>query len=92
MGVSIFDRLVSKETGEKERKPIHPTPYRRMFSELDMTGGELKEGYPEESKTVDAFIRVLKEASRARYKEAINGELRPMKAEAKPAALFIRFP
>ncbi len=83
MGVSIFDRLVSKETGEKERKPIHPTPYRRMFSELDMTGGELKEGYPEESKTVDAFIRVLKEASRARYKEAINGELRPMKAEAR---------
>ena len=83
MEVSIFDRFVSKEMGEKERKPFHPTPYRRMFSELDMTGSELKEQYPEDSKTVEAFIWALKEACRARYKQATNGELQPMKAEAR---------
>ena len=47
MGVSIFDRFVSKEAGEQERKVFHPTPYRRMFSELETTGGELKEQYPD---------------------------------------------
>lgn len=83
MRVSIFDRYASKGTGERERTSFSPTPYRRMFSELEKTGGELKERYPEDFKTVDNFIWAMKEASRARYKEALNGEPRPMKAEAR---------
>lgn len=81
MRVSIWDRFVSKEMGEAERKTPPSTPYRRMFSGLEETGGELKAQNPEDGKTVDAFIRTLKEAGRARYQEAINGEMRPMKAE-----------
>lgn len=83
MRVSILDRFVSKEMGEKERKPFSPTPYRRMFSDLEATGEELKEQCPDDGKTVNDFIWSLKEACRARYKEATNGELRPMKAEAR---------
>ena len=83
MGVSIFDRLVSKETGEQERKSFHPTPYRRKFSELELSGAELKERDPHDGKTVDAFVQVLKESYRARYKRALDGEMRPMKAEAR---------
>ncbi len=83
MGVSIFDRLVSKETGEQERKPFHPTPYRRKFSELELSGAELKERDPHDGKTVDAFVQFLKESYRARYKRALDGEMRPMKAEAQ---------
>ena len=83
MGVSIFDRLVSKETGEQERKSFHPTPYRRKFSELELSGAELKERDPHDGKTVDAFVQVLKESYRARYKRALDGEMRPMKAEAQ---------
>lgn len=83
MEVSIFDRFASKETGGQERKQLHSTPYRRMFSELEETVGELREQYPDDSKTVENFMWALKEASRARYKEAVNGEMRPMKAEAR---------
>lgn len=83
MKVSIFDRFVSRETGEQERKVPRPTPYRRMFSELEESGGELMERCPDDRKTVDNFIRAMKEVCRARYKEAINGEQRPMKAEAR---------
>ena len=54
-----------------------------MFSELEETGGELMERNPDDSRTVDSFIRAMKEACRARYKEAVNGEMRPMKAEAR---------
>lgn len=83
MKVSIFDRFVSRETDEQERKVFHPTPYRRVFSELEETGAELMERYPEDSKTVDGFIWALKEACRTRYKTATNGELQPMKAEPR---------
>lgn len=83
MRVSILDRFVSKETGEQAKKSFHPTPYRRMFSELEETGGELKEQYPDDSKTVENFIWALKEICRARYKKAVNGDLQPMKAEAR---------
>ena len=83
MRVSIFERFVSKEAGGQERKAFHPTPYRRMFSELETTGGELKEQYPDDFKTVESFIWALKEACRARYKKAVNGDLQPMKAGAR---------
>lgn len=83
MQVSIFDRLVSKETGGQERKTFHPTPYRRMFSELEASGGDLKELYPDDKKAVDDFIWLLKETCRARYKKALEGEPLPMRAEAQ---------
>ena len=64
--MSIFERFVSKEAGGQERKAFHPTPYRRMFSELETTGGELKEQYPDDFKTVESFIE---------YASTVNGEI-----------------
>lgn len=81
--MSIFNRLTSKETGEPERKIFHPTPYRRMFSELEESGREAKERYPDESRTVEDFVWSLKEVCRARYKKALEGEMLPMKAEMR---------
>lgn len=83
MNVSIFDRFVSKETGEPQRKSSHPTPYRKMFSELEASGAEAKERCPDDRGTIEDFVWALKEASRARYKKALEGEMKPMKAEAK---------
>ncbi len=83
MGVSILDRFVPKEAGEPGIKPFHSTPYRRMLTELEESGNELKEQYPDDSKTVENFIRALKEACRARYKKALDGNVEPMKAEAR---------
>ena len=80
--MSIFDRFVLGDTGEKERKSFSPTPYRRMFSALDAAGKEIKAQYPDDSKTVDDFVWILKEACRIRYKKALDGSMQPMKAEA----------
>ena len=60
--MAIFERFASKETGGQERKNYHPTPYRRMFSELEISGRETKERYPDDSDTVEDFIWALKEA------------------------------
>lgn len=79
--MSIFDRFVSKETDAK--KKFHSTPYRRMFSELEESGQEAKELCPDDAKTVENFVWALKEACRARYKKALDGEMLPMKAEAR---------
>lgn len=54
-----------------------------MFSGLDAAGEEAKAQYPEDSKTVADFIVALKEACKARYKKATDGELQPLKAEAR---------
>ena len=81
--MAFFNRFASKETGGQEKKTYQPTPYRRVFSELETSGGGLKEAYPQDGRMVDAFIRTLKEDCRARYKEATNGEMRPMRAEAR---------
>lgn len=83
MKVSIFDRLISREPGGQERKVFHSIPYRRMFSELDESGGEARERYPGDEKTVEAFVRVLKEACRARHKKALDGVMPPIHAEAR---------
>ena len=83
MSVSIFDRFASKEAGEQKKKTFHPTPYRRMFSELDESGKEAKERYPDDVKTVENFVWAMKEACRDRYKKALEGEMLPMKAEAR---------
>lgn len=80
--MSIFDRLVSQDSGEHEKKPVYPAPSKRMSSELEATGSELKERFPEDRVTIDRFIRTLREDYRARYKKAINGDLQPMRAEA----------
>ena len=81
--MSIFDRLLSKETSEQDKKGPRPTPYRRIFSELDDAAAEAWERYPEDRETVEAFLGELKEACRARYKRALEGERLPMKAEAR---------
>ncbi len=81
----IFDRFVPKEParGEQERAAFHPIPYRKIFSELDTTGEEAKAQYPDDSKTVDEFIRILKESCRDRHKKVLDGEWRPMNAQAR---------
>lgn len=82
MKVSIFDRFVSREAGEQERKSFHPTPYRKMFSLLDAAGREVKARYPDDGKIVDDFIWVLKAACKSRNKKALD-EMQPMRAEAR---------
>lgn len=80
--MSIFDRFVSKEAGDQERKPFHPTPYKKACSELEAAGRGAKAQYPDDSKVLDDFVRALKEACRARYERAAGGDARAAKAEA----------
>ena len=80
--VSIFDRFVSKAAGEPEKKPFSPAPYRRLLSELDETGEDAKEQYPDDSKLVDDFVRILKQTCKTRRKRAPDGGFQPVKAEA----------
>lgn len=80
--MSLFDRFVSKEPGEQKAKSFFPTPYMKRFSELDLSSKEAKSQYPDDSKTIDAFLLSLKDACRARYKKALD-EQEPMKAEAR---------
>lgn len=82
MNMSIFDRFVSKRTGEQERKSFSLTPYRKMFSELEATGRESAEQCPDDSKTVDNFTWVLKDLCRTRYKKALD-DPQPIKAKAQ---------
>ena len=81
--MSIFDRFVSRPTDEPEKKAPSPTPYRKLLSELDETCEDMKAQYPEDSKTVDDFVRLLKEACRARRKKIPGSTLQPTKAEAR---------
>lgn len=83
MKVSFFERFVSKEVVEQEKKPVRPKPYKKLYAELEASAAELKERYPEDSKTVDDFLLSLKKQCKARSKEAENGDLQPMKAEAR---------
>lgn len=81
--MSIFDRFVSKETSDQERKPFHPTPYKKMVSELEAAGRGAKTQYPDDSETLDEFIRVLRESCKARYEKMPGGGVRPARAEAQ---------
>ena len=82
--MSILDRFVSRETGEqKKRKPMFPTPTRILYAELDEAAAEIKEEYPEDSRIVDDFLWILKEACRTRHKQALEGELAPMRASPR---------
>lgn len=79
--MSVFDRFVSKGTGEQERRSFLPTPYSKRFSALDASGREAKAQYPDDSMTVEDFVWALKGECRARYKKALNDPA-PQRAEA----------
>ena len=81
--MSIFDYFAPKATDEQERKPVSPTPYRKLASALDQSGAEAKAQYPDDSKTVDAFVSVLKELCKARCKKTPGAEPQPIKAAAQ---------
>lgn len=83
MKMAIFDRFVSKETSGQTRKSFLPTSTGKMYAELDEAAMEAKTQYPDDVKTVDDFAWALKAACRARRKEALEGDLSPMKAEAR---------
>lgn len=80
--MSIFDYFASKATDEQERKAFSPNPYKKLFSELDAKGEELKAQYPDDGKMVDNFVRALKDAYKARCKKAPDGVPQPLKAKA----------
>lgn len=82
MKVSVFDRFVSRGTGEQERKSFLPTPYMKLFSALEVSGKEAKAQYPDDSATVEDFVWSLKDACRARYKKALNDPA-PLRAEPR---------
>lgn len=79
--MSIFNHSASG--GARGRKPVQSTPYRKRFSMLEVSGREAKERYPDDRDTVEDFVWILKDACRARYKKSLEGDLGPMKAEAK---------
>ncbi|MBD5133074.1 MAG: DUF342 domain-containing protein [Clostridiales bacterium] len=81
--MSIFDYFVSKATDEQERKPFSPTPHKKLFSALDAAGVEAKAQYPDDSETVDDFVKALKDVCKARYKKAPDGDPRPLNAMAQ---------
>ena len=81
--MALFDRFASKETGGQKRKKFPSASSRKFFEELDESAKEAKEQYPGDSKTVEDFSWALKDACRRRRKMSTEGELDPMKAEAR---------
>lgn len=79
--VAFLDRFVSRGTGEAKEKPFS-SPYRRTFSQLEDSGSEAMEQFPEDSKTVEDFIWALKDTYRTRYKKALE-DPQPLPAEAR---------
>lgn len=77
----LFDRFVSRGTGEQKGKPFFSNPYAKLVSELDAVIKKAKEQYQGDSKTIDDFARTLKGLCKSRYGEAAQGQP-PMKAEA----------
>lgn len=78
--MSIFDRFVSREAGEQKKSSFFPA--QKAVSELDAAAAEAKAQYPDDGDTVDSFVRVLTQASKARRKKALEAGQKPMKAEA----------
>lgn len=79
--MSLFDRLVSRGTGEPKGRPFLSSPYTKLVSELDVAIKKAKEQHQGDSKTIDEFARTLKELCKARYSEA-GEDQPPMKAGA----------
>ena len=61
--MSIFDRFISRDAAEPEREPFHPIPYKKRFAELDKSGQEAMERYPEDRKTVEDFLWALQQGA-----------------------------
>ena len=51
--MSIFDRFISRDSNEQEKKAPRPTSCKKVFSELDATSKEAKAQYPDDSKSMD---------------------------------------
>lgn len=81
--MSVFDRFLPKEAAGQKRKPFFSTPYSKVSSELDAAGAEAKAQWPDDSKLVENFVWDLRAACRDRHKKALDGDLGPMKAEAR---------
>lgn len=81
--MSIFDRLVQKETSKPKSDASASVSRREASSLLDTAAKEAKEIYPEDCKTVSAFATALKAEFRARRKASLEGTMEPMKAEAQ---------
>ena len=77
----LFDRFVSRGTGEQKGKPFLSNPYAKLVSELDAVIKKAKEQYQGDGKSLDDFARTLKGLCKSRYGEAAQGQP-PMKAEA----------
>lgn len=80
--MSVFDRLFSKETENKKEKPFQAMSGMKRGLALDNSAAEVKEQYPEDSSTIDNFVREIKAASRARRKISLEGLTEPKNAEA----------
>lgn len=81
--MSIFDYFVSKPVNEQERKSFSPTPYKKLFSELDATGESVKAQCPDDKEIVDNFVGSLKKAYKTRCKRAPDSDPQPLKTEAR---------
>ncbi len=80
--MSLFDRLISRGTGEQKGKPFLSNPHTKLVSELDSAIKKAKEQYQGDAATIDAFAHALKEHYKARCKETTEDQP-PMKAEAR---------
>ena len=81
--MSIFDYFAPKTTDELERKPLPPTPYRKLASALNQAGEDAKARYPDDGETVDAFVGALKELCKARCRRLSGADSQPIKAAAQ---------
>lgn len=79
--MSLFDRFAPKQADGQKKKPFFPTS--RASAELDEAGAEAMAQWPDDSKIVENFVWDLKGACRDRRKKALEGDLSPMKAEAR---------
>lgn len=81
--MSIIDRLFQKETDVKKENLFQRASGIRADSKLDKSAAEAKERYPEDSKTVEAFVGMIKGACRQRREKSLEDSRTPMNAEAK---------
>ena len=72
--MSLFDRLISRGTGEQKGKPFLSNPHTKLVSELDVAIKKAKEQYQGDAATIDAFAHALKEHYKARCKETAEDQ------------------
>lgn len=81
--MSIFDYFTSKTTDESEQSSFLPTPYRKLASALNQAGEDAKARYPDDSETMDNFVRALKEICKIRCKKTSGADPQPINAAAQ---------